>query len=285
MAKGDTTAGSGYFPGIYNSALQQTGEDYDSLMSQYKGLTESPSARTTSSLSYSPISPAFANYTPGSDFSELRGLASSGGLSSGDIGEIRARDAAPIRSIYSSAQRELARRTNLQGGYSPNAGAVTAKMSRELADALGDRASASNANIAELTSRNKLAAATSLAPLEAQTNALMNRMNEINAGATNRANEFNSQMSLAYDQNRQREEDSDFDKILRGIQGQQSTYGTTPALANTFGSQVLNAANMTGGTPSGSLAKPKLAGDRANNPLYGTLDRPTFNAHMVRSSF
>ena len=49
MAKGDTSQ-SGYFPGVYHSALGQTADDYDNIMKQYQQLAGSQS-------SYSPIAP------------------------------------------------------------------------------------------------------------------------------------------------------------------------------------------------------------------------------------
>lgn len=272
MAKGDQVGGnSGVFPGIYNSALQQTGEDYDSIMGQYKSLATN--GRPSSSLAYSPISPSLASYTPGSNFSDLRNIASTGGLNANEISDIRARDVAPIRSIYASGQRELARQKNLQGGFSPNFGAASAKMARDMSGLIGDRTSASNANIAELTSRNKLAAATSLAPLEANETASRNRFNEINAAATNRANEVNAANTLAYSNANKTGEANDFDNIFKAIQGQQSLYGTTPALANTFGNQVLNAANTVSGFPAvspGMLSRP-------------TDGRPSFGVNMIPS--
>lgn len=267
MAKGDNQVGGGVFPGIYNSALEQTGEDYDSLMGQYKQL--SSMGRPSSSLAYSPISPTFANYTPGSNFTDLRNIASTGGLSGGEIADIRARDIAPIRSIYASGQRELERQKNLAGGYSPNFGAASAKMARDMSSIIGDRTSASNANIAELTSRNKLAAATSLSPLEARNNELMNRLNEVNASASNRANEFNAATALQYQRDANANQQNDFENILRGIQGQQSVYGQTPGLMNTLGNQTLNAANIT--SDMSSIPRGYLSGPRRNYSGPGSL--------------
>lgn len=277
MAKGDQVGGStGVFPGLYKSAIEQTGEDYDSIMSQYKNLASS--GRPSSSLAYSPISPAMTEYTPGNNHNDLRRIASTGGLSGTEISDIRARDAAPVRSIFASGQRELARRTNLQGGYSPNAGAVSAKMARDLSSMIGDRTSASNANIAELTSRNKLAAATSLAPLDARENEFRNNMNMTNAASTNRANEFNANSTLQYHQANKANEDNDFENIFRAIQGQAGLYGTTPALANTFGSQVLNASNTVSGFPgigAGSLSR--------GNPNSWMMDKPQFRKNATQS--
>ena len=259
MAKGDPRAGgggTGYFPAVYQSAISQSAEDYDNIMGQYKGLGDSVRSNPSSSspfgekVNYSPISPQFTDYVPGSDFSQLRDIASTGGYSGDDVSNIRERAISPIRSIYSSANRNLLRQKNLSGGYSPNFAAASAKMAREQSGLISGKTTDANAAIAEMVQRGKLAGATNLAPLEAQEAARRQAVTSQNTSIANNANIFNTQNQLdtakhntGIDQMIAGQEDNDFNKILESIRGQQSTYGTTPAIASTFGNQALQAAN------------------------------------------
>ena len=286
MAKGDPSGqGLGYFPRLYQSAVEQTGQDYDSIMGQYKNLASSSSRTPTEKLNFSPITPQLSQYQPGSDYAQLRDIASTGGFSEADIGNIRARGVAPIRSIYDSAQRGLSRQKSLQGGYSPNFGAASAKMARESSNLIANKNIDVNASIAEMVQRGKLAGATSLAPIEARENELRNSIAQANAATTNRANEFNAQMPLSYGQFNAQQTDNSFDRILESIKGQQSLYGTTPALANTFGNQVLNAANTVNSLPpikSGSVGSSGMTSVAPYNP-YQRGGMPGFAAGINRA--
>jgi hypothetical protein len=150
MAKPDPRmngGGTGYFPAIYNSALAQTAEDYDSIMSQYKGLKDTTSSHPRETLNFNPITPTQAQYQPGSNFDYLRDFTKTGGYSDSDVSNLRERAVSPIRSIYSTASKNIDRQKRLQGGYSPNAGALQAKLARDSSYAIG-----------------KLAGSTALAP-------------------------------------------------------------------------------------------------------------------------
>lgn len=159
--------------GLYNTAVEQQAGDYSSIMQQYKNLANGP---------------AMAN---------LGELASTGGYSEGDKANLRERGLGPIRSIYSSANRDVDRQKAIQGGYSPNYGAVKAKMARDLSTSIGDQVTKVNAGIADSVANNRVGLAGTYA---------------------------NAQ--------------------LQPVQGQQSLYGTTPALASTFGNQALQSAQL-----------------------------------------
>ena len=88
---------------------------------------------------------------------QWQGFAKTGGFSPEDLANIRARSISPIRSIYSNAQAGLQRQKALTGGYMPNFGAASAKMSREMSSAGADAATNAEAMIAELLQRGKLA--------------------------------------------------------------------------------------------------------------------------------
>lgn len=248
MAKNDPMngGGTGYFPAVYQSALAQTAKDYDSIQGQYQGLksqAESEVNDNSNKVNFNPIAPQAQQYQPGSNYDYLREFTKNGGYSDADIGNLRERAVSPIRSIYSSAERNMNRQKNLSGGYSPNMGAVTSKLAREQSGIIGDQLTKANAGIAEMVQRGKLAGAQTLAPLEARETEMKNSINANNTNTANDFLKFNATAPLSYAQHNQSIDDNHFDNILKTIQGQQSMYGTTPALASTFGSQVLQAAN------------------------------------------
>lgn len=228
--------------GAYGSAVKTQGSDYDSIMNalraQYTNSQFNPPAPITSS-SVAPI-----NYSTSPDvastISSLKNFATNGGYSDADIANIRARDISPIRSIYASAQNGLARSKVLNNGYSPNYGAVEAKLARDAADQIGATTTNANAGIAEQVQQGKLAALNPLASLTsseeannlnvAKTNADITSQN---AGRNLSTSEFNTNTAQ---QNQARQ--------LQILQQQQSLYGTNPALVNTFGNQALNTQEM-----------------------------------------
>jgi hypothetical protein len=253
MAKGDPRAGQGggYFPNLYQSTVAQTGQDYDNIMNQYRQLASRSSGNSPTRLSFSPVAPSLAQYQSGSSSGSdsLRNFTQTGGYSDADIGNIRARAISPIRSIYANARMNVDRQRALQGGYSPNYTAATAKMAREQSSLLSDKVGDINASIAEMVQRGKLAGATSLAPLELRETEMRNQFERDNVDAVNRANIFNAQMPLQYEQFNRQADDNEFNQILQSIEGQRNLYGTTPALQSTFGNQVLNAANTVNSFP------------------------------------
>lgn len=159
--------------GLYNTAVEQQAGDYGNIMGAYKGLQNGPA------------------------MNNLAELSATGGYSEADKSNIRERGISPIRSIYSSANRDIERQKGLQGGYSPNYTAAKAKMAREMSSVISDKTTDVNAQLAQAVAQNRIG----LAPQ--YTNA-----------------------------------------AIQPVQGQQSLYGTTPALANTFGNQALGAAQL-----------------------------------------
>lgn len=245
----------------YDAALTSQAGDYDRIMADYDKLLKSSSG-AVEKLSYTPITPQLSNYQ-GASFTPSAGVgagllkeaATTGGFSESDIGNIRARAVSPIRSIYANAQRNLDRNKSLQGGYSPNYAATSAKMARELSEQVGQANTNIEGAIAEMVGRNKLSAISSLAPLEAEEARMRNQIALSNAeGASrtdlanseiiNRTNEQNRMMPLNYSQINRGAEDDFLMGQLRAIEGKRSLYGTTPALTNMFGNQVLNAQQL-----------------------------------------
>jgi len=83
-------------------------------------------------------------------------FANTGGYSPEDRANIRSRALSPTRAVYANAQRGIERQRALQGGYSPNFTAASAKMAREQSQGLSDTAGNTEANLAQMIQEGKL---------------------------------------------------------------------------------------------------------------------------------
>lgn len=174
---------------LYNTGVEQNAEDYGSIMQGYKSLinkTQGPNAHYDAAMN------------------NLATLSGTGGYSDADKADLRARGVSPIRSIYAGANRDIDRQRSLQGGYSPNYGALKTKMARDLSESIGGQVSNVNADIASKVAQNKVGLAGTYA----------NAAQQGNTAAT------------------------------QALSGATSLYGTTPALASTFGNQALQGAQL-----------------------------------------
>lgn len=97
----------------------------------------------------------------GNPYSEVmsgyRQFAETGGFSPEDLANIRARSVSPIRAVYQNALQNVNRQRALQGGYSPNYGALTARLAREQSMGQSEAAINREANLAEMVQRGRLA--------------------------------------------------------------------------------------------------------------------------------
>jgi hypothetical protein len=226
----------------YNTAVQQQAGDYDSIMNNLSSLYNT--VAQTPKLNYQPYTPQQYNYTPSQDvtssLSTLSNLANTGGYSQSDINDLRARGISPIRSVYSSAQQNIDRQKALQGGYSPNYTAATAKLTRDEAQQISDAEQNVNAGIAQNVASNEIQAAPSYASAAAGQSALQNQYAAQNVANANQAQQFNIQEPLAYAQY-----NAQVPQTLADIlKSQTGLYGTTPALSSLFGTQALNGAQL-----------------------------------------
>ena len=245
-------------PGSFTAAANTQAGDYDKIMQQYGDFVKNASTNPLTSQNVAApvgVAPQAANYQQSADVTKslagLSDLATTGGFSDANIADIRARDISPTRSIYANAQENVERSKALGGGYSPNYDATQAQMARDESSQIADVTTAANAGIAQDVAANRLAAASPYAAASAGANAAATQASEFNANSVNAANEANANRTtgvnvgnadrnlLAQGQNR--------GNILAGIQGQTNLYGTTPALTNTFGNQVTQAANINQG--------------------------------------
>lgn len=251
----------GTIKSAYDAAATENAQNYDDIYKNYDDILQSSKSNSSNKLNYVPINPVFTRNLQGNQYNRtgnlntaLTGLeefSKTGGYSDSDIGNIRERAISPIRSIYDSAQRGINRQKVLSGGYSPNHGAITAKMARESSSRIGDITTGVNAEIAKMVQQGKLSGLNTLANVSSQENNLINQNNMANTKMANdvelmnaeeqrRVDDINRQMMLAFEQMNQKNEDDNTNTQLAATQGKQSLYGTTPALTSTFANQVLN---------------------------------------------
>lgn len=254
--------------GNYTGAVNTQAGDYDNIMAAYQSLLSQAQNNTASgnntSLSFNPITAQQSQYSPtaysqsagfSDALSQINNAAQTGGYSEGDLSNLRARGVSPIRAVYSQAKQNLERQKSLQGGYSPNYGALQSKMAREQSSLLSDKTTDVNAGIADMVAKGKASALSQYGSLTGNENTLMNTINSQNAQginasnannaqAVNQANQFNQSMAAQIAQMNNSLQNSQYQQQLAPIQGMQSLYGTTPALVNTFGNQVLQAGNQ-----------------------------------------
>lgn len=252
----------------YDAAADTQAGDYDNIMSGYDALQQrARNGSANSPVNYTPLSSVSTKYLPGYNYTrsadfgstidKAKGFADTGGFSDGDLQSIRERALSPLRSAYAAAKRNTDRQKVLSGGYAPNAGALQAKMAREQGELASNASTAANAEIAKMVQSGKLSGIQALSPLVSGENNLMNsvgmrnadaerevemgnvnderNVRDLNANMQMRVAEFNANNANKYD-----------DMELSALQGKQSLYGTTPALTNLFGNQVLqnNQQNM-----------------------------------------
>lgn len=224
-------------PASFTAAATTQSNDYDRMMKQYEDLAKSTSGSPQSQ--FTPVTPQLTKYQAPdmTGLNNLNSLASNGGYSDQNIQDLRARGVSPIRSVYASAQRNIDRQRTLQGGYSPNYTAATAKLTRDEAQQVGDANQNVNAGIAQNVASNRLSIAPSAASLSAEMDRQRQAVESENAAAVNRANELNAQMFQSAKQ-------SGFGNQFSTIEGMKSLYGATPGLTSLFGSQVMSAAEL-----------------------------------------
>jgi hypothetical protein len=220
-------------PNTFTSAANQQAQDYDKIMKNYESIFNQG---RTNPLSYTNIAPTISNYQESARqdkaLSDLSELSSTGGYSDEGIAALRERGISPIRSVYSSAQRNIDRAKGLSGGYSPNYAAVTAKMARDQASEIGNAMNNVNAGIAQNVAANRISAAPAFASAANTESGMRNASLTHNADVYNDINKFNASNAL------------DAQKTNRGnqlgaVQGMTNLYGTTPALTNLFGNQIM----------------------------------------------
>lgn len=267
---------TGSIRNVYDAAATENSQNYDDIMGNYDNLLGNIKNNRGGKLNYVPINPIFTKNIQGQQYSRSNDLnnaitgldeySKTGGYSDADIGNIRERGISPIRSIYANAQQNLNRQKSLSGGYSPNQGALTAKMARESSSQIGDLSTRINADIAQMIASGKLSALNSLGSITGRENEQINSVNQRNVDLqrdvdlhnTNeqrRVDDLNNQYKLKIEDFNKGSEQQNFNNELGAIEGKRSLYGTTPALTQTFANQVLqnNQQNMQAATTANMI--------------------------------
>lgn len=203
----------------YNTAANEAMGDYRNIMDQYRNFQ-------TTGLQH--ITPERVNYERPGEMNEAfggyRNFMNTGGFSDQDIQNMRARGISPIRSVYQNLNNELSRQRALQGGYSPNFGAVAAKMGRNSAQQIADQVENVNARIAEQVQQGKMFGTTGMGGLSVQDAQLAQNAALANQRAGLEAGRINAQT---------------VDPLrLEAIGGQARLFGTAPGMAGQFGNQL-----------------------------------------------
>lgn len=207
--------------GLRNQAIRRQAADYDEIMGRFRNIYDTGG----NNAQFSPIRYDKSQDTTNA-LAELQDLSHTGGLSGADQQNLRARGMSPIRSMYATAQRDMNRNRRLQGGYSPNFGAVTAKMTRDQSSLIADQMDKVNANIAQMVQSGRLSAAPNYASAAQRESELKHDVSKFNAEGM-----FNASLQKNRDK-------------LGAAQGMSNLYGTTPALANLYGNQAQNTASF-----------------------------------------
>lgn len=262
---------------VYDTAVNKQAGDYDEIMRKFRDIYSNADRvndpRRLETAGYNPYRAEQTAYEKSPDttraLAELQDLASTGGLSAADQQNLRARGISPIRSMYATAQRDMDRQRRLAGGYSPNFGAVTAKFARDQSSLIADQMDKVNANIAEMVQSGRLSAAPNYASAAQAESALKHGIAESNTANRQQANRDNAQGLFeagrfnAANKNeflRKGQEDK-----VAAARGMTDLYGTTPALANLYGSQARNDRDFTQNTAN-QKASQKIGAFRS---IYG----------------
>jgi hypothetical protein len=231
---------------LYNKGVERQAKDYDRIMGMYgdiysRSLNPLDASRQFDKVTYDKSPDTIAA------LKELGELSRTGGLDAAAQQNLRARGVSPIRSMYQTAQRDLNRNRRLQGGYSPNYGAVTAKMTRDQSSMIADQMDKVNANIAQMVQSGRLSAAPNYASAAQQESELKHGIAKFNAQG-----QWEAKLNRTRDQ-------------LGAAQGATNLYGTTPALANLYGSQAMDTAKFQ----EASKQQKNANKTRALGALYG----------------
>jgi hypothetical protein len=174
-------------------------------------------------------------------------FASDGGFSPQAIQDIRARAIGPTRSIYSSAQANIDRQRALQGGFSPNYTAATAKLTRDLSSQISDANVNADASIAQMIQQGKEFGISGQGNVGLQGGGLQAQIDQFNknlqlqglAGMSG-LDEFGANLGYNYDALNQAKQIAGAQLSLGGLQGASSLYSATPGQASMFLNGALN---------------------------------------------
>jgi hypothetical protein len=216
--------------------------DYTDIMNRYRtiagggGASGGGSAADYGAGKYTPFTVGYSD--PFESYGGFKEFSQTGGYSKEDIANMRSRGVSPVRAAYANAEREMGRQRSLQGGYSPNFMAASAKMARERGQAGADAMQNVEAGLAEARNKGRLSGLTGMSGIEGQRLNAQIDVGKFNAEAQARAQAQNiGAESQAAGAGAAASAANRADQ-LRALSGMTSLYGTNPGMSETFGNQV-----------------------------------------------
>lgn len=231
-----------YYNALVRSRQRQEA-DYGNIMggmrdwrtSQVNPLMGQIDSRRPTQFSFERINPKRSAETQEA-LGGYREFSQTGGYSPTDIQELRARGTSPIRAAYGNTMRELDRARSLGGGGgAPNYIAAAADVQRNLPQQLADATTNVNAGLAEQVRSGRLAGLGGMTGISEGEAGRGMQAAMANQGANLRVQELTEQGYSA----QVARQIAVRELGLRGLEGERSLFGTTPAMASTFGNQAL----------------------------------------------
>lgn len=223
----------------FGTAVRNDDASYDDIMSKFRDVYDQ--AGGSAGRTFNVNLPAAPEYQSTPEYqaaiANLSGLSRTGGFSAEDIANIRERAISPIRAVYANAKRNVDRSKRLQGGYSPNYTAATAKMARESSSLMSDASTDANAEIAGRVAANKIATAGPLASLTAGEQANRNDF-------ALRRSAFDRENALTKANFDEKMFEFPIQSKLSALSGMTGLYGTTPARSALMGNMATNTAQL-----------------------------------------
>lgn len=232
----------------FNNANNRANSNFDNIMAGYKENLNKPDYQFER-INYTRSPELDKSFKGWSEF------ADTGGFSQDNIADIRARNISPIRAVYGNMNNALQRQKNLSGGYAPNMGAITSKMGREASSLIADKLTDTNAGIAEMVQKGRLAGLGGLSSLSMADAEMLMKAALANQSAgieTSRLNSANKASNLS---------------------GMSNLYGTASGDTSMFTNALLNSMNQ------------RLAGEGQANQLENMLINGKMGAAAMPSDF
>jgi hypothetical protein len=212
------------FNSAYDQAIPMQMDSYRDIMNQYKDYASGPQK------DIGMIGAERVNYNRSAEMNKAMqgysGFADTGGFSSDDLTNMRSRALSPVQSVYNNMQNEMSRQKNIQGGYSPNFNAASAKMRAGTSQQMSDVLQQVNGEIARMQQQGKLSGLQGLGGLSAADTEFGQNAQIANQQAGLQAGLANQRASM-------------YDPRLQAINAQSSLYGATPGMSGMFGNQIL----------------------------------------------
>jgi hypothetical protein len=241
--------------------------DYTDIMNQYRNIASGGGSSYDAGgggggggggYSAFTVSPGRASYSdPFNSYAGMKEFSETGGYSTNDIANMRARGVSPIRAAYANAEREMGRQRSLQGGYSPNAIAAQVKMAREQGQGAADATQNVEAGLAEARNKGRQFGLSGMSNIEGQRLGADVDISKFNTGLDFQGQTYNADaQARAQAQNNAAGEAAagraaanaaaDDRTRLAALSGMTNLYGTTPGMAQLFGNQLLQGVGQGG---------------------------------------